>query len=198
MPVYTAGLSIVIYSVSQFSLVHPSTHPSTPLFIYTLTHLLKHLGLYSPTCLFFPCLAIPSLRPPICSPVLPSIHPSIHPSSLSHPSVYPPIQLLLHPVCMGMEGYVHPIYPPISSPPDSPSSHFSTSSIYFHFCLRCASHFPLYQSTHKYTHSLIIHPPSPSVKRLSPHSPTQPSIHLPVHPSMHPPSQPMFSEYLLA
>lgn len=92
----------------------------------------------------------------------------------------------------------HPVYPPISSSPDSPSSCFFTSSIYFHFYLLCASHFPLYQSTHAYIHSLIIHPPSHSVKCLSPHSPTQPSIHLPVHPSMRPPSQSMFSEYLPA
>ena len=85
---------------------------------------------------------------------------------------------------------MHVVYPPILSPtPTLHSAISSLPSIYFHFYLLCASHFSLYQSTHTYIHSLIIHPPSHSVRCLSPHSPTQPSVHLPIHLSMHPSSR---------
>lgn len=160
------GLSIVIYSVRQFSLVHPSIHPLNRFIhpsIYPSVHLhtrslLRAFGLVFSS---LPILLLPSHS------FLESTHlficPSIHPSSLSHPSISSFIHPLIHPACMCMEGCMHACRLPthLVTPPHRlsiqpflyflPSTSISIYSVPLIFL--CIS-----PPTHIFTHSSSIHP----------------------------------------
>lgn len=189
-----AGLSIVIYSVRQFSISHhplhpltdPSTHPSTPLFIYT-----------SPTCSsIWACILPPAYSSLLSHSFLEATHlficPSIHPSILSKSPMRlpPPIQLLLPP-CLHVHGRICASHLPthLFSPRLSiqPFLHF------FHLlpflstvCLSFSS-----VSVYPHIHSLTHHPSTfLSFSQAVGFPFTHPAIYPSTRPSIHAPTQP--------